>query len=283
MPIFDSLHAGRTSLLAGVFAAGFALGGYRSSRAESPADVLHVRGSEPASAASPVEALASTPPPEASPSPGRRVAASALSITAVVRGDRVYGAGIVIGPRHVLTCKHVIDGLRSITVTLANGAPEPARAIDSDAKLDLAVLELERSAASSARLASATGLEMGDRVFGMGVPKNLTFSFNSGMVSYLGRSYDGVAYLQTDMPTNPGNSGGPVLDEQGRVVAVASFILRETQGLAFAIPIDYAYRRFRAYFDAELETRSFEAWLGARDEAAARPSARDRAPGRLLP
>lgn len=282
MQILDSLRVRKTSLLAAVFAAGFGLGGYRSSHAESPAEVLHVRGVEATSAVSPVRGPTSALTAEPS-SPGRRVAASALSITAVVRGEHVYGAGIVIGPRHVLTCKHVIDGLRSISVTLANGSPAPARVIDSDEKLDLAVLELELNAANTARLASATALEMGDRVYGMGVPKNLTFSFNSGMVSYLGRSYDDVAYLQTDMPTNPGNSGGPILDEQGRVVAVASFILRETQGLAFAIPIDYAHRRFRGYFEAELDTRGFEAWLGAHDEATARPSAPERTPGRPLP
>lgn len=235
----------RGLLLASVFAAGFGLGGYRSSRAESASDVLRVRGIETASAVSPAASIAPAPTATAPASPGRKVAASALSVTAVVRGDHAYGAGIVIGPRHVLTCQHVIDGLSSIGVTLANGKTGPARVVDSDSKLDLAVLELSEPVATSAELASATALEMGDRVYGMGVPKNLTFSFNSGMVSFLGRSYDEVAFLQTDMPTNPGNSGGPVLDDRGRVVGVASFILRETQGLAFALPIDYAYRRFR--------------------------------------
>lgn len=268
----DSLRVRKALLLPLVFGAGFGIGGYRSSQAEVPAEVLRVRGVEPPSAVSPAQTSAETARvgAEAPASPGRTVAASALSITAVVRGDHVYGAGIVIDRRHVLTCRHVIEGLSSITVTLADGAPEPARVVDSDAKLDLAVLELSNPAVRAAQLASATGLQMGDRVYAMGVPKNLTFSFNSGMVSYLGRSYDEVVYLQTDMPTNPGNSGGPVLDEQGRVVAVASFILRETQGLAFAIPIDYAHRRFREYFAAELDTREFDAWLGTHETSASR-------------
>jgi len=244
--------------------------------------VLHVRGVESESAVSPVVATRETAAPVAS-SPGRTVAASALSITAVVRGERVYGAGIVIGPRHVLTCRHVIDGLRSVEVTLANGTPQTVRVVDSDAKLDLAVLELPTPATHTARLAPASELQMGDRVYGMGVPKNLTFSFNTGIVSYLGRSYDGVAYLQTDMPTNPGNSGGPVLDERGRVVAVASFILRETQGLAFALPVEYAHRRFRKYFDGALDTAAFDEWLGAHAENAARPSAPVGTPGRIQP
>ncbi len=239
-----------------------------------------MRGVETMSAVSPATPITPAPAASAPSSPGRKVAASALSITAVVRGDRAYGAGIVIGPRHVLTCQHVIDGLSSIRVTLASGKTGPARVVESDTKLDLAVLELNEPVATSAELASATALEMGDRVYGMGVPKNLTFSFNSGLVSYLGRSYDDVAFLQTDMPTNPGNSGGPVLDDQGRVVGIASFILRETQGLAFALPIDYAYRRFRDYFAAELDVRAFDGWLGAHDEKTARPSAPERTPGR---
>ena len=283
MPFSNSSRARNALLLSAVFAAGFGLGGYRSSLAESRAEVLPVRGVDNASAVSPAVALAAPAAAPDTSSPGRKVAASALSITAVVRGDRVYGAGIVIGSRHVLTCRHVIEGLSSIRVTLANGATGAARVVDSDQQLDLAVLELAQPAATSAKLGSATGLEMGDRVYGMGVPKNLSFSFNSGLVSYLGRSYDDVAYLQTDIPTNPGNSGGPVLDAQGRVVAIASFILRETQGLSFAIPVDYAYRRFRDYFESKLDTAPFDAWLGAHTETAARPSAPERTPGRSLP
>jgi S1-C subfamily serine protease len=188
-----------------------------------------------------------------------------MAITASIRGNRVYGAGIVIGPRHVLTCLHVVEGMRSIQVSVAERPAEPARLVARDATLDLAVLELEQAQSQHALLASATSLQMGDRVFAMGAPKNMTFSFNSGIVSYVGRPYSELFYLQTDVPTNAGNSGGPVLDERGRVVGVSSFILRDTQGLAFALPIDYAYRRFAEFFAGGFNSQPFSAWLAARN------------------
>ena len=190
-----------------------------------------------------------------------------MAITASIRGNRVYGAGIVIGPRHVLTCLHVVDSMRSIQVSVAERPAEPARLVARDATLDLAVLELEQAQPQHALLASAMHLQMGDRVFAMGAPKNMTFSFNSGIVSYVGRPYSELFYLQTDVPTNAGNSGGPVLDERGRVVGVSSFILRDTQGLAFALPIDYAYRRFAEFFAGRLNSQPFTAWLAARSAA----------------
>jgi S1-C subfamily serine protease len=53
--------------------------------------------------------------------------------------------------------------------------------------------------------------------------------------------------VQTDLPINEGNSGGPLVDREGRVVGIVSFILRESQGLSFALPIDRAVARFAAY------------------------------------
>jgi S1-C subfamily serine protease len=211
-------------------------------------------------------ARAPSAPPPSSPASGRAVAEAGLAVTAAIRGERSYGAGIVIGPRHVLTCLHVVQAMPSIELSVAEGASMPARLVAKDAELDLAVLELEAPQAVHARLASTTTARMGDRVFAMGAPKKMTFSLNGGIVSYVGRRYDGLFYLQTDIPTNPGNSGGPVLDEEGRVIAVASFILRETQGLAFAVPIDYAYQRFAQYFADSLDTRPFSSWLSALDE-----------------
>jgi S1-C subfamily serine protease len=265
---------GRALVLSGVFALGAAAGSsFTSLRSEAAqtSDNTPPAKASPRLAAAVSRADARPNAEAAAPAEvgfsGRTVASAAMAITASIRGNRVYGAGIVIGPRHVLTCLHVVDAMRSIQVSIAERPPEPARLVARDATLDLAVLELEQSQAQYALLASAMALQMGDRVFAMGAPKNMTFSFNSGIVSYVGRRYSELFYLQTDVPTNAGNSGGPVLDERGRVVAVSSFILRDTQGLAFALPIDYAYRRFPEYFAGRFNSRPFAAWLAARDAA----------------
>jgi S1-C subfamily serine protease len=195
---------------------------------------------------------------------GRRVAADARAITAMIRGNQVYGAGIVIGERHVLTCLHVVESMKTIELSVAEAPVEGARIVARDAKLDLAVLETDGRHDRVARLASITEVAAGDRVFAMGAPEKMTASLNSGIVSYVGRAYSEVLYLQTDVPTNAGNSGGPVLDDAGRVIGVSSFILRDTQGLAFATPIDYAYRSFAAYFADRLELEPFDAWVDER-------------------
>lgn len=67
------------------------------------------------------------------------------------------------------------------------------------------------------------------------------------MVSFPNRLLEGVEYVQTDLPINEGNSGGPLVNHEGRVVGIVSFILRESQGLSFALPIDRAVKRFAAH------------------------------------
>lgn len=197
--------------------------------------------------------------PELSP---ERVAQRALRITAFVRGSGYYGAGVVIDRAgYVLTCLHVVQDMKEIEVQFSDGGPEPARVVDRDEGLDLAVLKLPAQRLAQARLASIVGVHMADPVFAMGAPDEMRFSISRGIVSYPGRRMGDLLYLQTDLATNGGSSGGPVLDDRGRVVALSSFILRDTQGLAFALPIDYAYRRFRKYFGDTLDGREFAAWL----------------------
>ena len=93
----------------------------------------------------------------------------------------------------------------------------------------------------------------------------MPFSLSRGMVSYVGRRFERTFYLQTDLPLNAGSSGGPVLNDRGQVVAIASFVLRDSEGLAFALPIDYAYRRFAAALVAPpaVIAGDFDRWLAA--------------------
>ncbi len=197
-------------------------------------------------------------------SPARRAARAALPITAWVTDGSVYGAGFLIDEHHLLTCLHVVEKMKTIRVSVAEGPEESGQVVEQDAILDLAIVSTAVRHTNHAELASVTSLMPGDPAFSMGSPRKLGFSLSSGVVSYVGRRYDDVLYLQTDIPTNPGSSGGPVLDGDGRVIGIASFILRETQGLAFALPIDYAYERFRKYFAARLDEASFDAWKAER-------------------
>jgi S1-C subfamily serine protease len=240
----------------------------RTLKSADAAEVVRVRGTDVSS-----EKVAPQAPPPATSEPSRpverqgsprQVARSALAVTLWIRGEGVYGAGVAISEQHVLTCFHVVEKMKRVRVSSADGSVSDAQVVAEDRELDLAMLKLSTPRPTHAKLASVSELEMGDPVFAMGTPRKMGFSLTSGIVSYAGRRYANVYYVQTDIPTNGGSSGGPVLDEQGRVIGISSFILRDSQGLAFALPIDYAYRRFRAYFAESLELSPFAAWLGAR-------------------
>lgn len=174
-----------------------------------------------------------------------QVAARAQAWTAAVRADQNYGAGVVIDSSGlVLTNLHVVEGTRAITVTPFGIEPSPAQLVDSDADLDVALLRVPRAMPNAADLASSTSLAVGDEVLAVGSPRKMYFSVSRGMVSFPNRFLDGVEYIQTDLPINVGNSGGPLVDREGHVVGIVSFILRDSQGISFALPIDRALTRF---------------------------------------
>jgi S1-C subfamily serine protease len=259
------------------FAGGIAVGMglERGQGALRSMDVVPVRGVGPVVAealpsapsamttpASEPEQVSSEPP--AKLGPARRVARAAALSTAYIRGNGVYGAGIVMNERYVLTCLHVVAEMKSIEISIGEGPLGAAEVVERDAELDLAVLRLVVPAPVVPRFASVTSVQVGDLLYAMGAPRKMSFSLSRGIASYVGRLYDGAYYLQTDIPTNGGSSGGPVLDEQARVVAISSFILRDAQGLSFALPIDYARRRFSEYFDIiepSATDATFAEWL----------------------
>jgi S1-C subfamily serine protease len=176
-----------------------------------------------------------------------KVAQRALQVSVFVRVGGTYGAGIVLDRGHVLTCGHVLDdtdGSAPIIVETADGTSFQATLLERDREFDLALLSIADATRPRPTFATLASVAIGDEVFAMGAPKRMAFSLHRGMVSFVGREFDGIRYLQTDLPTNGGNSGGPVLNDRGEVVAIASFVLRGSQGIAFALPIDYALQRF---------------------------------------
>lgn len=90
---------------------------------------------------------------------------------------------------------------------------------------------------------SSKGLTLGERLYTIGNPSGLAYTVTSGVFSGE-RSNGEQRLLQTDAPINPGNSGGPLLQQDGKVVGINTLVLRGTQGIGFAIPIETAYAEF---------------------------------------
>jgi len=164
------------------------------------------------------------------------------------------GSGFVIDEEgHIVTNQHVVDGAESVTVRFSDGTKVDAKVVGTDPSTDIAVLDVDRPSSQLTPLSFAAdgSLQVGDAVVAIGSPFGLEGTLTTGVISALGReiqSPNGFTIenaVQTDAALNHGNSGGPVLDTQGRVVGVAAQIRSESggsDGIGYAIPGDTAER-----------------------------------------
>ena len=165
--------------------------------------------------------------------------------TVTIRTPAGHGSGFFISnDGYVLTNHHVIDGAQRVLVITRDGqhyaqvvAQRPAR--------DVALLKLEQSMATPALKLARSKPRVGEQIYVLGTPldESLSFSVTRGIVSGM-RNLQGQPLIQTDAAVNPGNSGGPVVNEQGNVIAMSvSGIFSDSGGSLntnFLIPIDDA-------------------------------------------
>jgi serine protease Do len=157
------------------------------------------------------------------------------------------GSGFIVSPDGLLlTAAHVVRGADMVTVRLADRREFAARVLGIDSLTDVAVLRIAGSRLPTVRLGDSGGVRTGDWVMAIGSPFGFEHSATAGLVSAVARAVPGnpaVRFLQTDVPLNPGNSGGPLFDVRGHVVGINAQIFSLTggyQGVSFAIPIDLA-------------------------------------------
>ena len=159
------------------------------------------------------------------------------------------GSGFIVSADGViLTNAHVVDGASEVTVKLTDRREFRAKVLGSDSKTDVAVLKIEAKDLPVVKLGTARDLRVGEWVLAIGSPFGLENTVTAGVVSAKGRSLPdsgGVAFIQSDVAVNPGNSGGPLFNARGEVVGINSQIYSRSggyQGLSFAIPIELASR-----------------------------------------
>src|ERR671930_1338625 len=164
--------------------------------------------------------------------------------------QEALGSGFVIDKAgHIITNYHVIEGARSVDVSFSNNESMKARIVGSDPSTDIAVLQVKAPSRALTPLprGNSDAVHVGDSVVAIGNPFGLERTVTTGIVSALQRviqapnAYSIDHVIQTDAALNKGNSGGPLLDAEGRVIGVNSQIQSGSGGnigIGFAVPID---------------------------------------------
>lgn len=158
------------------------------------------------------------------------------------------GSGFIFDEKgYILTNSHVIAGAKRILVTLTDGRTLEGRVVGACRDPDVGIVRIEADNLTAAELGDSDKLRVGQRVFAIGNPFGLVGgpTVTSGVISALNRTIhakEGVFenLVQTDAAINPGNSGGPLIDTEGRVVAINTAIIPYAQGIGFAIPVNSA-------------------------------------------
>ncbi|HEX7846511.1 MAG TPA: trypsin-like peptidase domain-containing protein, partial [Chitinophagaceae bacterium] len=140
----------------------------------------------------------------------------------------------------IVTNDHVVAGNPEVTITGKSFEKELSRVWYTDRKHDLAFLEAPKGVElPEIKLGRYEEMKDGDAVVAIGHPYGLNYTATQGVISKVDRIREGIKFIQIDAAINPGNSGGPLVNYNGEVIGVNSFIIRGGDNLGFALPVSY--------------------------------------------
>jgi S1-C subfamily serine protease len=158
-----------------------------------------------------------------------------------IRTDVGQGTGFIItDDGYIITNYHVMKDAKSAGIFTYDSQMHQVNFIGYNVEYDLALLKISGNF-DSLTLADSEDIQLGEKVIAIGNPLGLQFSVSEGIISNINQEGPtGIkAYLQTDAALNPGNSGGPLINKQGKVVGINNFKIGGTEGIGFALESNY--------------------------------------------
>lgn len=178
-----------------------------------------------------------------SPSIVARVSPAVVLIKGETGDGTILGSGLIVSPDgKIATNLHVIRDLRTAGVQLASGEIFDAISVLAfDDRKDLAIIKIAGFDLPTVELGNSNEVRSGEPVVVIGSPRGLQGTVTTGVVSAVRDDPSGAGFklIQTDASVNPGNSGGPLLNGRGQAIGVVTSKLRGSEGLNFALPINY--------------------------------------------
>jgi len=158
-----------------------------------------------------------------------------------------FGSGFIISDDgYIVTNAHVVDNAEEVRIEMTDRSEYVATVVGSDERSDIAVLKIDARDLPTVTVGDSDTVNIGQWVLAIGSPFGFEYTATQGIVSAVSRSLPDenyVPFIQTDAAVNPGNSGGPLFDTEGRVIGVNAQIYSRSggyMGLSFAIPINVA-------------------------------------------
>jgi len=185
----------------------------------------------------------------------------------ITRREQYLGSGVIVSPDgYILTANHVVEGMDEIRVAVGDSDSKKfiAKVIGADRPTDVAVLKIDAKDLPAITLGDSTQLEVGDVVLAIGNPFGLGQSVTMGIISGLGRHYKEMSgyqdFIQTDAAINEGNSGGALVDVEGRLVGINTWIATSSggsEGVGFAVPVNLARHVMERLISSGKVTRGY--------------------------
>jgi serine protease Do len=147
----------------------------------------------------------------------------------------------------IITNSHVVKGCNEVVIKGNNFAKTISHVLFNDAIYDIAFIKPLEGVDLPIKNLNNTEVTAGEQILAIGHPLGLTYTATQGIISKEERIFNNIKYIQIDAAINPGNSGGPLINSEGNIIGINTFIIHDSENLGFAVPVKYIHLALSDY------------------------------------